>query len=134
MSHHYSGPDFGFPRGDARLDLTDLYAFPKPGDARKSIIIMDVHPSSSFAPARPTPTEPFAPEPLYELRVDTNGDLVADVAYRVRFSPTGDGGLTATVRRVEGPDAAGKGEGGAIIVQGAPVSMGRGVRVTEAGA
>ena len=33
MSHHYSGPDFGFPRGDARLDFTDLYAFPKPGDA-----------------------------------------------------------------------------------------------------
>src|SRR6516225_1699023 len=29
MSHHYSGPDFGFPRGDARLDFTDLYAFPK---------------------------------------------------------------------------------------------------------
>jgi hypothetical protein len=27
----YSGPDFGFPHGDARLDLTDLYAFPKPG-------------------------------------------------------------------------------------------------------
>ena len=34
MSHHYSGPDFGFPRGDARLDFTDLYAFPKPGDPR----------------------------------------------------------------------------------------------------
>jgi hypothetical protein len=32
MSHHYSGPDFRFPQGDARLDLTDLYAFPKPGD------------------------------------------------------------------------------------------------------
>lgn len=31
MSHHYSGPDYGFPHGDARLDLTDLYAFPKPG-------------------------------------------------------------------------------------------------------
>ena len=28
MSHHYSGPDSGFPHGDARLDLTDLYAFP----------------------------------------------------------------------------------------------------------
>ncbi len=28
MSHHYSGPNIGFPRGDARLDLTDLYAFP----------------------------------------------------------------------------------------------------------
>ena len=36
MSHHYSGPDWGFPHGDARLDLTDLYAFPKPGNAGKS--------------------------------------------------------------------------------------------------
>ena len=26
MSHHYSGPQFGFPRGDARLDLTDVVA------------------------------------------------------------------------------------------------------------
>ena len=40
MSHHYSGPDFGFPHGAARLDLTDLYAFPKPGDAGKSILIV----------------------------------------------------------------------------------------------
>jgi hypothetical protein len=32
MSHHASGPNFGFPRGDARLDMTDLYAFTKPGD------------------------------------------------------------------------------------------------------
>jgi hypothetical protein len=37
MSHHYSGPNFGFPHGDARLDLTDLYVFSKPGDAAKSI-------------------------------------------------------------------------------------------------
>jgi hypothetical protein len=27
--------------GDARLDLTDLYAFPKPGDIGKSILIMN---------------------------------------------------------------------------------------------
>ncbi len=134
MSHHYSGPNFGFPRGDARLDLTDLFAFPKPGDAGKSIVIMDVHPSFGVNPPGPTTTEPFAPEALYELRVDTNGDLVADIAYRVRFSPSGDGGLTATVRRVEGPEAAGMGEGGELIVQGAPVSMGPEVLVTEAGA
>ncbi|MGH9675940.1 MAG: hypothetical protein ACRD36_02465, partial [Candidatus Acidiferrum sp.] len=35
MSHHCSGPDWGFPFGEARLDLTDLYAFPKPGDRRR---------------------------------------------------------------------------------------------------
>ena len=134
MSHHFSGPDFGFPRGDARLDLTDLFAFPKPGDANTSIVIMDVHPSFSVAPPGPTTRDPFAPEALYELRVDTNGDLVAEIAYRVRFSPSDDGGLTATVRRAEGPDAAGMGEGGEIIVQGAPVSLGREARVVEAGA
>ena len=53
MSHHYSGPDFGFPQGDARLDFTDLYAFPKPGDAKKSILIMNVHPSSTVIDPEP---------------------------------------------------------------------------------
>ena len=86
MSHHYSGPDFGFPHGDARLDLTDLYAFPKPGEADKSILIMNVHPSAVVNPPGSTTREPFAPEALYELKIDTNGDAVADIAYRVRFS------------------------------------------------
>jgi hypothetical protein len=30
MSHHDCGPDWGFPRGDARLGLTDLHAVCKP--------------------------------------------------------------------------------------------------------
>jgi len=60
MSHHYSGPGFGFPRGDVRLDFTDLYAFPKPGDGGKSILIMNVHPSASEKPPGPTTADPFA--------------------------------------------------------------------------
>src|SRR5262249_27072722 len=87
MSHHYSGPRFGFPGGDARWDVCDLFAFPKPGDAGKSILITDVHPSVGFNPPGPTPSEPFDPKTIYEIRVDTNGDLVADIAFRVRFSP-----------------------------------------------
>src|SRR3954464_9223947 len=81
MSHHYSGPDFGFPRGDARLNLTDLYAFPHPRQAGKSILIMNVHPSSGLVPLEPTSREPFAPEAVYELRIDTDGNAVADIAY-----------------------------------------------------
>ena len=73
MSHHYSGPHFGFPNGDARLDLTDLYAFPKPGDAGKSILIMNVHPSVSLDPPGPTTSIPFAPNAIYEFKIDTNG-------------------------------------------------------------
>src|SRR5258705_4923262 len=133
MSHHYSGPDFGFPRGDARLDLTDLYAFPKPGDPRKSILIMNVHPSAFVNPPGPTTTEPFAPEGLYEFKIDTNGDAIADIAYRVRFSPSEGGRQTATLRRVVGAQAAGMDDSGQIIIEGAPVSTGPETRITESG-
>src|SRR6266853_3508042 len=133
MSHHYSGPDFGFPRGDARLDFTDLYAFPKPGDASKSILIMNVHPSAVVDPPGPTTAEPFASEALYELKIDTDGDAIADIAYRVRFLASEGGAQTATLRRVVGAQAAGMEDGGQIIVEGAPVSMGPEARVTEAG-
>ena len=133
MSHHYSGPDFGFPHGDARLDLTDLYAFPKPGDAGKSIIIMDVHPSAALNPPGPTTNEAFAPEAIYELKIDTDGDNVANIAYRVRFSSSKDGAQTATLRRVEDAQAATTGDGGQTILEGAPVSTGAEARVTEAG-
>jgi hypothetical protein len=132
MSHHYSGPDFGFPHGDARLDLTDLYAFPKPGDPSKSILIMNVHPSVGVNPAGPSTDDPFASEAVYEFKIDTNGDDVADIAYRVRFTSEG-GALTATLRRVEGELAAGTGDDGQMILEGAPVSTGREARVTEAG-
>ncbi len=133
MSHHYSGPDFTCPHGDARLDFCDLFAFPKPEDSSRSILIMDVHPAVTVNPEGPTSAEPFAPEAIYELKIDSDRDAVADIAYRVRFSPSGNGGQSATVRRVEGADAAGMGDGGQAIIEDAPVSMGKEAHVTEAG-
>jgi Domain of unknown function (DUF4331) len=133
MSHHYSGPNFGFPKGDARLDLTDLYVFPKPGDTNKSVLIMNAHPSSTVINPTPTTTEPFAPNALYEFKVDTNGDAVADIAYRVQVSFSPSGTQVATVRRVEGSLAAGTDDSGEVIVEEAPVSMGLDAQVTEAG-
>ena len=79
MSHHYSDPNIGLPRGDARLDLTDLYAFPKPRDPDKSILVMNVHPSVGINPPGPTTSEPFAPKARYELKIDTDGDAVAPI-------------------------------------------------------
>jgi Domain of unknown function (DUF4331) len=133
MSHHYSGPNFGFPHGNPRLDFTDLYAFPKPGDASKSILIMDVHPSVSFEPAGPTITTPFATDALYEMKIDTDGDLVANIIFSVRFATADGGEQTATLRRVDGAQATGTGENGRIICAGAPVSTGREAAVTSAG-
>jgi len=133
MSHHYSGPNFGFPHGDARLDFTDLYAFPKPGDSGKSILIMNVHPSANLDPPGNTTAEPFSTEAFYELKIDTDGDAVANVAYRVRFFASERGTQTATLRRVEGAQAAGTTDGGEIIVERTPVSTGREAHVTDAG-
>jgi hypothetical protein len=133
MSHHYSGPDYGFPHGDARLDITDLYAFPKLGDARKSILIMNVHPSVGVNPTGPTTDDPFATEAVYEIKIDTDGDYVADIAYRVRFTSDKNGAQTATLRRVEGEQAASTGDEGQTILEGAPVSTTHNAHITESG-
>ena len=133
MSHHYSGPNIGFPRGDARLDLTDVYAFPAPGNPDKSVLIMNVHPSVGLNPKGPTTTEPFAPEARYELRIDTNADAVADITYQVRFSSFDSGNQRATLRRVEGAEIGETSGAGKVIVEGVPVSLGREAHVAEAG-
>jgi uncharacterized protein DUF4331 len=133
MSHHASGPNFGFPRGDARLDMTDLYAFTKPGDSAKSIIVLNVHPSFRLDSPEPTTTEPFAPGALYEIKIDTNNDAITDICYSVQFAYSEDGKQTARVRRLQGVQAAGVGEEGEVIVQQAPVSVGREALVTKAG-
>jgi hypothetical protein len=133
MSHHASGPNFGFPRGDARLDMTDLYAFTKPGDPDKSILILNVHPSFRLDSPEPTTSEPFKPGALYEFKIDTNGDAVADVCYSVQFASSGDGEQSATMRRLQGMRVGSVDEQGEVIVQRAPVSIGKEALVTQVG-
>jgi Domain of unknown function (DUF4331) len=133
MSHHASGPNFGFARGDARLDMTDLYAFTKPGDPDKSILMLNVHPSFRLDSPEPTTSEPFKLGALYEFKVDTDGDAVADLGCSVQFASSEDGKQTATVRRVQGKQAAGMGDEGEVVVQQAPVSVGKELLVTEVG-
>lgn len=89
MSNHYSGPNFASPHGDALLDFTDLFAFPKPGDPSKSVLIMDVHPSIGLNPPGPTTAEPFAPEALYEIKI---------ARFILKFSPSAFELLSLTSR------------------------------------
>jgi hypothetical protein len=93
---------------------------------------MDTHPSHVLTSAQPTSVQPYAPEAVYELRIDTNGDAVADVGYRLRVSAAPDGGQTATLRRAEGEQATRPGDEGRVIAEGIPVTTGRESRVTEA--
>ena len=94
---------------------------------------MNAHPFVGVNPPGPTTAVAFAPDAIYELRIDTNGDAVADIAYRVRFTSSESGAQTATVRRAEGAQATGIGDDGQVILEGAPVSTGSESRVTEAG-
>ena len=136
MSHHYSGPDFGFPRGDAQLDLTDLYAFPKPGDASKSIFILNVHPSSTVIQPRSTTVQPFAAKALYEIRIDTNGDAMADVTYQVAVAASEGDAQTVTLRRLDRAQSAARSVCGCACWSQAPaggwVQVERGARPQHA--
>ena len=92
-----------------------------------------MHPSFALDSPEPTTKEPFAPGALYEIKIDTNGDAIADICYSVQFASSEDGKQTATVRRIQGARAAGCGDDGEVMVEGAPVSVEREALVTKAG-
>jgi hypothetical protein len=133
MSHHYPGPALAFPNGDARLNVTDLYVFPKADDTSKSILILNVHPSVGLNPKGPTTMEPFSTDALYEVMIDTDGDVIADIAYSFRFSNPTTGAQTATARRIEGQSVERTGDEGVVILEGALVSMGSEALISHAG-
>ncbi len=59
--------------------------------------------------------------------------LIADIAYSVRFAASKGGGLTATVRRIDGTKSERTGDEGVVVLEGAAVSTGRQATVTDAG-
>src|SRR5258708_32976723 len=65
--------------------------------------------------------------------IDPRGVYVGHSGYRVRFSPVEGGAKTATRRWVRGAAAAGVGDTGDVLIEAAPVSLGRTPRVTEVG-
>src|SRR5215469_8970419 len=116
MSDHVDAPGLKPPNMDARVDICDIYAFQKPEDTNKSIL--DVN------PVAPTYADSFASEAMYELKVDTNADAIADIAYRFTFSFKENGLRKATVRHVSEEKAKGSGNDGDIIFQDVAVSFG----------
>jgi len=119
--------NIGPPMGDPKTDITDVYAFLKPGDSSKSILILNVNP---LAPALASSFDSAA---IYQINVDTNGDAVADRSFRIRFSDLQDGEQKATVHLATGALAARLNDGGPAVIAGAPVSFGAAARVTTRG-
>jgi hypothetical protein len=84
-------------------------------------------------PVAPTYADSFASEAVYELKVDTNGDAVADIAYRFTFSTKEDGVQKVTVLRAGGEQAKGNGNDGEVIFKDVPVAFGDAVKTADAG-
>jgi hypothetical protein len=127
MADHLDAPGLMSPDSNPKTDITDIYAFQKPGDPDKSILVLNVNPLA------PTLATAFESNGLYELKIDTDGDARAEIAFRIAFTPVTDGQQWATVRRVVGEDANADENGGEVIIKHAPVSFGSTAHITKAG-
>src|SRR5436305_2192409 len=127
MADHLDAPGLMSPDSNPKTDITDIYAFQKPGDPDKSILILNVNPLA------PTLATEFETNGLYQLKVDTDGDALAEIAFRIQFTSVQNGKQWATVRRDVGSRANSDQNTGEVIIQHAPVSFGSNARVTESG-
>ena len=102
MSHHL---DY-MPEVD---DVSDVYIFPGPSDddGPRTVIVMN---------ASPKVGAPWDPTTFYELKLDLNGDYVADIAWRFTFTqPDANGHQNVTVAQLTGADASSLSAPGTII-------------------
>jgi hypothetical protein len=44
MSNHWDAPGMKPPNMDVRIDICDIYAFQKPKDVNKSVLVLNVNP------------------------------------------------------------------------------------------
>jgi hypothetical protein len=134
MSNHYSAANLRFPGDDARLDFTDLYVFPAPGDPDTTVLIINANPYTTGMSAMPPflMKSEFHPDGIYRINIDTNGDAQADAAFTFVFSELRDGRQTGTAYYVTGPQARQPEPAGDVIIAGAPVGFDATARPVQA--
>jgi hypothetical protein len=105
MSHHFDSPT---AIEDGRLNLSDLYAFPGPGDTTS--LILNVNPDAG----RSWPTT-LRPDALYEFAIASDAGIVEDRALRLTFDePDAEGRQRMTVRLAIGAQSR-RGVDGALL-------------------
>src|SRR5437660_1769381 len=126
MADHLDAPGLNSPAMDARVDITDHYAFQKPDHPDRTILILNVNP---LAPSHATE---FRADAVYETLVDVNGDAVPEIVFQYLFTAKNDRGEQfATVLRT---DLAGVGpthDTTVSLVTNAPVSLTSEAHITQ---
>ena len=125
MSNHFSAANLKFPGDDARLDLTDLYAFQSPGDPGKTVLIIDANPFMTGAE--------FHPDGVYRINIDSDADLHADAAFTFVFSQPEDGAQTATAHYATGSQARQPEPAGEVLIADTPVGFDATAQPVQAG-
>lgn len=115
MSHHLSGANLQPPLGDPRLDMTDLFVFPAKTEGRTAIVL-DANLDPAGAPG-------LHPDAVYQVHIDTDGDLRPDITYHFTFSELDDAGQTVTVLQAKGEQAGGMEPVGTTLASDLVVGM-----------
>ncbi|MFE9605447.1 DUF4331 family protein [Streptomyces hokutonensis] len=102
MSHHFDYPE------DETLDISDAYCFAGAGDRHGPRTVLGMNTS-------PTYGKPWNPAGYYELRIDTDGDLVEDITFRATFPIGSDGTQHVQVEQLTGAAATDRSASGTII-------------------
>jgi hypothetical protein len=112
VSHHLD-----YPADNYSLDITDAYCFAGPGD--------DDGPRTVFAiNTSPVYGVPWYPGGYYEIRIDTNGDLVEDITFRFTFPTDASGTQVVHGVQLTGRDATDRTATGTVITPpNAPVGQ-----------
>jgi hypothetical protein len=98
---------------DGRIDINDVYVF-QGQNAGNTVLAMTIDPAAGLL----SPTS-FRAGALYEFKVSTNGDVIPDLAYRIKFGGIGaNGRQSLTVLRADGSGNPASGAGGASIGHG----------------
>lgn len=82
-SDHKDGP---ITTENPAIDIADVYAFRSPADDGRVVLVMNVH---GFIPPAEAGSVAFDPTLLYEFKIDTNGDAVADRVVQAHATGTG---------------------------------------------
>ena len=123
MSNHFTGLSLGPPLGDQRLDLCDLYAFQSLNDASRTVIILNANPNA----------DALHPDAIYRLNIDSDGDLLTDLALSFVFSKPQDGRQSFSVFLAKGVESRSAEAVGKKIVADAEVSFGQRPNIVKAG-
>jgi hypothetical protein len=118
MADHLDAPGLTAPAMDTRVDITDLYAFQRPDDPTRTILILNVNPLA------PTHAAEFRSDAVYEILVDTNGDAAPELIFQSTFTPKDSQGQQfATVLRMDLAHVGPTRDPTISLVNNAPVSL-----------